>query len=390
MQLAVVIPLYNHERFIGDALRSVLAQTVRVDRIIVIDDGSTDQSAAVVRGFDDARIELVTQENAGAHAALNRGVAMAAEDCEWIAILNSDDVFGPARLGRCLEFLKEHPELDLVCTRLRMIDDAGVPLPPEDPKVKWLDRVWNARTSDLPKWLGIANFAKTSSNFVARSGYLRAHTFQPYRYVHDYYLVLDAALHHRLGVIDEDLLGYRTHATNTIKSGPRENLTREVLRLNLDMMRSLAPELAQSETLRADYTRYIRELLQNHGDFRAEVFVQSLAQLMAQTDEATLSEHVAGLRGVQFPELNAGKSSVLKEQDAQDEYEATVRRMAGSRWVALGRVLGCVPELPPAALSAEKRLALLKRSCAEAGWLQLGRSLGFGGIQRDRKARSDS
>src|SRR5438067_1085737 len=99
MPIAVVIPLYNHERYIVEALRSVLAQTRPVNRIVIVDDGSTDGSVEVVRREfrDDARIQLLTQRNSGAHVALNRGIAEAASDCEFIGILNSDDVYEPSR-----------------------------------------------------------------------------------------------------------------------------------------------------------------------------------------------------------------------------------------------------------------------------------------------------
>src|ERR1044072_6676332 len=101
MTIAVVIPLYNHERYIADTLRSVLAQTRPAEKIVIVDDGSTDGSAAVVqREFTDARIVLIQQKNAGAHAAINRGIKEAT-DCEFIAILNSDDLFDPRRLAYC-------------------------------------------------------------------------------------------------------------------------------------------------------------------------------------------------------------------------------------------------------------------------------------------------
>ena len=115
MSVAVVIPLFNHERFIVTSIESVLGQTRPVDKIVVVDDGSTDGSVEAVRKIGDPRIALFTQQNAGAHSALNRAI-LEARDCEFIAILNSDDVYHPQRIEKCVAFLEANSPVDVVCT----------------------------------------------------------------------------------------------------------------------------------------------------------------------------------------------------------------------------------------------------------------------------------
>src|SRR5437762_14340203 len=90
-QIAVVIPLYNHAAYIGDAIRSILAQTRAVDKIVIVDDGSTDDSAEIVRAFAEPRSALYTQPNAGAHAALNPAHEKAV-GCHHLAIPYSADL----------------------------------------------------------------------------------------------------------------------------------------------------------------------------------------------------------------------------------------------------------------------------------------------------------
>jgi glycosyltransferase involved in cell wall biosynthesis len=330
--VAVVIPLYNHERYIGAALRSVLEQTRPPDRIIVIDDGSADGSAAEVEKFADSRITLISQENAGAHHALNRGIKLAA-DCDFIAILNSDDVYLPRRLERCVAFLEGTQSVELVCTELELIDSAGERLPAGDPKARWASTVWAARREELAAWLGIANFAKTSSNFVGRAGFFLGHPFRPYRYVHDYFMAVESALAGTLGVIDEPLLRYRTHGMNTIKADGLASVTSETLTMNFDLLRELAPRLAENAALRSRYTAYFRELIQNHADFRAEVFLTAIAGLLPNSIPIPA-----------LPEL-AGKSSGLlgkttAQSTAQSQRDAALRR---SKWLQLGRKLGFIP-----------------------------------------------
>lgn len=78
--ISIVIPLYNKEQQVARTLRSVLGQTFREFEVVVVDDGSTDNSVAVVRGFDDSRIRIVGQPNSGVAAARNRGIAEAHYD----------------------------------------------------------------------------------------------------------------------------------------------------------------------------------------------------------------------------------------------------------------------------------------------------------------------
>ena len=89
--ISVIIPLYNKEREIGDTLRSVLAQTLPPAEIVVVDDGSTDRSAEIVRGIRSPLVKLVTQPNAGECAARNRAIAESTGD--YIALLAAEGDF---------------------------------------------------------------------------------------------------------------------------------------------------------------------------------------------------------------------------------------------------------------------------------------------------------
>ncbi len=87
--VAIVIPAYNHERFVADAVRSALAQGDRVSEVVVVDDGSKDGTADVVRSISDPRLRLITQANAGPSAARNRG--WRATTARWVQFLDADD-----------------------------------------------------------------------------------------------------------------------------------------------------------------------------------------------------------------------------------------------------------------------------------------------------------
>jgi glycosyltransferase involved in cell wall biosynthesis len=110
-QISVIIPLYNKERFIKRALDSVFAQTFQDFDVIVIDDGSTDRGTQIVKSYNDERLRLIEQTNAGPGAARNRGINES--HAEYIAFLDADDEWLPSYLEENIQILKNNPDCDL-------------------------------------------------------------------------------------------------------------------------------------------------------------------------------------------------------------------------------------------------------------------------------------
>lgn len=123
--VSAIVPLFNGERTIGDALSSIFQQDYPELEVIVIDDGSTDASAAIVREFPS--VHLIQQENAGVAAARNRGIAAARGDL--LAFLDQDDRWLPGKLRRQVEHLVANPALDYVLAYQRLVLDPLAALP---------------------------------------------------------------------------------------------------------------------------------------------------------------------------------------------------------------------------------------------------------------------
>jgi glycosyltransferase involved in cell wall biosynthesis len=121
-RVSVVIPLYNAEEYIGEAIEGILAQTYRDYEIVVVDDGSTDRSAAIVSSFG-AAVRYVFQPNAGVSAATNRGVSLAKG--QLIAFLDNDDIWLPQKLERQVAYLDTHPECGFVNCDMQYISETG-------------------------------------------------------------------------------------------------------------------------------------------------------------------------------------------------------------------------------------------------------------------------
>ncbi len=123
IRFSVVIPLYNKAAYIEQALRSVLQQTIQDFEIIVIDDGSTDDSARRVQAFQDRRLRLISQGNRGVSAARNRGIAEAQED--YIAFLDADDIWDPDFLETVQNLIVNYPQAGMFTTAYRYYDPEG-------------------------------------------------------------------------------------------------------------------------------------------------------------------------------------------------------------------------------------------------------------------------
>lgn len=237
-RFSVVVPAYNHERFVGAAIESVLAQSVDDLEIVVIDDGSTDGTVDRLAPFAaERRFRLLRQENRGAHAALARGIAESRG--ELVFLLNSDDRFAPDRLARMGEELARDPGLAAAASWLRIIDESDAPLGEK--------RGW----SNLPPWpqpvagpslndLGQADLALLQGNYVAtttnlafRRALLPADELVDLRYCHDWNFELALARRGGIALVAEPLADYRVHPKNTLKEGAEEAAGRGRMRFEI-------------------------------------------------------------------------------------------------------------------------------------------------------------
>lgn len=120
--VSLVVPSYNVERYVADAIESALAQTYRPLEIVVIDDGSTDGTAAVVEGYRDREeVRYIYQENRGLAGARNRGIAEA--NGAFIGLLDADDLWMPEKVATVVDYLAQHPEIGWATTDCYLMQD---------------------------------------------------------------------------------------------------------------------------------------------------------------------------------------------------------------------------------------------------------------------------
>lgn len=120
MSISVIIPVFNGEKFIAQAIDSVLAQTSPADEVIVIDDGSTDHTAKIIMSYSSA-IKYVYQENSGVSKARNHGIKLA--QGKYIAFLDHDDIYLPNKLEDAIREFDINPNVNVIAGKWKYLID---------------------------------------------------------------------------------------------------------------------------------------------------------------------------------------------------------------------------------------------------------------------------
>lgn len=237
-RVSVVIPTYNASPFIERTLRSVLDQDFTELEVVVVDDGSTDNTTAIVEGFEN-RVRLIRQKNAGVAAARNRAIAEARGDL--VAFLDHDDVWYPGKLRRQVELLDSRPDVGVVYGNAQFIDL-------EDKRMwTYLSPPRLHRGSVLvPLFLDCfipLLTAVVRADLIAKIG-----AFSPrWHIAEDYDLFLRAAEVTKVDYVDGIVAGYRIHPGNLSRSYARRILEeQEVLTACLARDPSLRSQVGET------------------------------------------------------------------------------------------------------------------------------------------------
>ncbi len=202
--VSTIIPAYNAQDFIAETIESALAQTHAEHEIIVVDDGSTDQTCEIVQSFGD-RVCLIRQENAGPATARNKGAAMASG--EWLAFLDADDLWTSEKLERQLTVTAMNG-VQIVYTDRENIGHC-------EHVSKLQSNDVELREGDIFEALLLGNFITQSSVLIARKLFEDLGGFDEspdMKAVEDWDLWIRVAAIERIGVCREPLTKYRWHA----------------------------------------------------------------------------------------------------------------------------------------------------------------------------------
>jgi len=211
-KVSVIIPAYNAMTYLPTTLANLLEQTFTDFEVLVVDDGSSDNTAAWVSQIQDRRVQSIAQVNQGTCAARNTGIALA--QGEYIAFLDADDLWHPTKLAKQVCYLDEHPEVGLVYTWTALIDPEGKPT----------GRVFASRAQgDVWQQLVQHNITESgSSSMVRRCCFETVGVFDTtLSHVGDWDMCLRIAARYSYGVIEEPLVYYRQYSNSMSKNWQR-------------------------------------------------------------------------------------------------------------------------------------------------------------------------
>lgn len=212
--VSVIIPVFNAQRYIKLALDSICTQSYRNLEIIVIDDGSTDQSKKIIENYNDDRIRFFSRENLGLISTLNEGIDRSTGD--YIARMDADDVCLHDRLNRQIDFLRSNDQVGVAFTGIELLDETGnIMRSKVSKKARSIEPVELLFGCPLCHPTAMFDMTKLNKNDIY--------------YDADYHLAEDFELWTRLisktkiGLLNEVLFGYRIHSNSiTSQNGDKQ------------------------------------------------------------------------------------------------------------------------------------------------------------------------
>ena len=230
--VTVLMPVYNCQLYIREAIESILNQTYVNFELLIIDDASTDETVAIIKSYEDARINLVVKpENSGLTKSLNYGLSLAKG--EYIARMDGDDISLPNRLAVQIEYLEKNKEVALCGTQYKVIGRekySNHPCSYEDLKVNLLEECYIAHPT-----------------VVFRTAFVKTHKVnysEKFDFIEDYELWSRLIFLGKIVNIDQVLVHYRVHENQI--SSTRYNIQLEKKKeIILSMFRRLYPSLPE-------------------------------------------------------------------------------------------------------------------------------------------------
>ena len=241
--VSVVLPVYNGELYLREAVDSILAQTYKDFELIAIDDGSTDKTLGILREYEmkDSRVVIITRENKGLVASLNEGIEKA--QGKYIARMDADDAALPERFAKQVEYMEEHDDVYILGTDYELMYEDGC-----SEEVRKAAAGTNKRSRALiddSDWFLSTN---ETMKFIHPTIRIRKELFHEIG-LYRQFMLEDLELYFRAGSrgyriakLPEILLNYRVRATSKSRTEKRAQQTKELMEMKLEYLTEFVVE----------------------------------------------------------------------------------------------------------------------------------------------------
>ncbi|NDK54535.1 glycosyltransferase family 2 protein [Pontibacter fetidus] len=292
-EITVLMPVYNAEKFLAVAIDSILQQSFSDLELLIIDDGSTDNSVAIVQSYTDNRIRLVRNErNLGITATLNKGITLATTDL--IARMDADDISLPERLRKQYEFMQAYPECCLVGSRTATISEEG--------SIRWEDKP----ESDYTYYNLTFFCAIYHPSVMYRKSIIEAAGMYKLPYAEDYELWCRLARQHKLHVLPDILLHYRLNSNSTSTNLKQQEYSQAELN---QILANLKYFTGQSYRIPHSFVECFRY---NYKPLLAEKSVSSIVACLKELDKITYA--ILAKENVNRDIVKIKEAATLKKQ----------------------------------------------------------------------------
>jgi glycosyltransferase involved in cell wall biosynthesis len=213
--VSIIIPCHNQGHFLSEAIESAIDQDYGLKEIIVVNDGSSDDTREVVQRFLPV-IKYIEQENSGVSGARNAAIKLSSSD--YVAFLDSDDILLPGSVARRVAYLDNHPDVAMVCSDVIIFNDSLI--------LGSRSKLWDKpKTPENFRWETVDYNATISSAMVRRSCFDNVGFFEEsIKTSEDWLMFVKLSLHFNMAYLEEPLTKYRLHTSNITKKIGLDNV----------------------------------------------------------------------------------------------------------------------------------------------------------------------
>jgi len=268
-KVTVLMPVYNGEKYLHEAIESILNQTFTDFEFLIINDGSTDNSISIIESYNDSRIRLINNEkNLGLIDTLNNGIDLAKG--EYIARMDCDDISLLKRLEKQIDFLKKNPSACLVATHIALIDENG------NSVGYWSEDMKTVSISQIKSMIPEENCIAHPTVMIKKEVVKAIKYNKAFKHNEDWGLWLTLLSQgYALAKVDEPLLKYRIHSEGTTVKANREGVRKKIIQFKYRYIK----ERTKTFKLSGIDCVVLVSLVRNLFKYRSPIFYSNIARI---------------------------------------------------------------------------------------------------------------